>query len=132
MPDPLSVISATAKTVEKLWKVSQKVKDVETRELIADLRLRMADLKVQFANLQEENLRLREESKHATTDVDIRGKLTRKDNVYFLLEPVMGYGEGPYCPTCFDVAGKLITVSVTPKTFEKFGKYFCANCKEYY
>ena len=132
MADVLSILNGAITTVQKLREISQKVKDAETTNLIADLNLKLADLKMKFAELQEDNLRLRNELNEAKTQADIRGMMTLRDGLYHLKTPMEDRPEGPYCTRCLDVEGRPVLVSQLAKVFHDAAKYQCPNCKAHY
>ena len=132
MVDILSVVNGAITTLQKLREISQKVKDAETSNLIADLNIALADLKMKFAELQEENLRLKNELNEAHTQADIRGMVTLRNGLYYLKQPVDDRPEGPYCTRCLDVEGKAVLVAQLARTFHAIAKYQCPNCKARY
>jgi regulator of replication initiation timing len=67
---------------------------------------------MEVADAREENVALRAQVAELTQRLDVRQKLERRGNVYHLKDPPTGYSEGPYCMTCFDDDGKLISVHV--------------------
>ena len=132
MADPLAIIGGAIKTVQKLREVSQKVKDADTLNLIADLNLSLADLKLQFADLQNENLRLQEELKKSKLQSSFRDKLILKNGLYYFKVAEPNRSDGPYCTRCFDVDEKLVLVAALPRDFQEFGQFSCPNCKAHY
>ena len=59
MPDIISSISAAIATAKKLKEISDKTKDAELRNLLADLSLELAEIKTQLADVNEENRQLK-------------------------------------------------------------------------
>jgi hypothetical protein len=51
MADFLTLVGAAVETVRKLRAIAEKVKDAETRSLMADLHLQLADIKTEAARL---------------------------------------------------------------------------------
>lgn len=97
--------------IKKLRELSQKLKNAEMHDLIADLMLQGAELKMKTAELQSENLELRRSMDELRQKVDIRSKVEFRDGLYYLAQPIHGYGEGPFGPTCFDEDGLLISLT---------------------
>ena len=100
---------------------------------IADLKLDIAGLKEQLATIMLENQQLNAqllssaESGVARSNVDIR------DKVLWLKELVEGYGEGPYCPNCFELTGKLIAVHDMRGTpLGRVVKFSCEQCDSHF
>jgi hypothetical protein len=89
------------------------------------------DLKMDVAALREENLSLRAELRAAPESQDQRSHLEHRENVYFLREPGNRHA-GPYCPRCYDVEQRLVTVATLPPEFQDMATYRCSHCKGTY
>ena len=57
MPEIMSSISSAITIAKKLKVVSDKVKDADFKNLLADLNLELAGIKMQLAEVMEENIR---------------------------------------------------------------------------
>ena len=78
-----------------------------------DLYQRVLNLHSDIIELVEENNRLRMEIGELKKKVEIKGKLKpimNKDLIYYLISDRGDPDEGPFCPTCWDVDGKLVRV----------------------
>lgn len=60
MPEIIASISAAISTAKKLKEISDKIKDAELRNLLADLSLELAEIKTQLADMMDENRQLKE------------------------------------------------------------------------
>ncbi|MCZ6654698.1 MAG: hypothetical protein O7D91_16940 [Planctomycetota bacterium] len=126
--DALSVVGKALDVVGKLREA--KIKDAETRNLIADLNIALADIKMKFAEAGGRITELEGQLSEARKIPDLRSRLRKDKGVYFFKEQVEDYPhEGPYCPRCFDVEGRLVTVQELPKDFRNLARFVCANCK---
>ncbi len=110
---------------KKALEVSKKMKSAELQSIIADLMSHAADLKCQLADLKTENAKLIEEIAAIKKQQDIRSKLEKRDNYYYLKEQVDGYAEGPYCTRCNDVDNKLVIMHMN----YSLNCFFCPQCE---
>jgi len=121
--------------VKRAYELSRKIKDVKLRELIAELRIDVVSLKEEQVALREQNVQFRQRIEDLQRVSDIRSKVERRGNFYYLTEPIPGYGEGPFCLTCLDVEGKLVSMhSGTQKarragTLREETYWRCGNCQ---
>jgi len=109
-------------TIEDIYSALKRAKEISDRIKNADLLDVLADLKFQVSDLKEEIVRLREENTNLRDQKDLRTKVVFRDDVYYLSEPVPGLSRGPFCPKCWENAGKLITLK----------KHWCHVCKAPY
>jgi len=106
----MGILEDVLLAADRAYKVAQKLHDAELQEAIADLRLGAARLKSEMADLRAGNAELRESIGEMKRQADIRSKVQFRNGMYYLTEELPGYGEGPFCPTCYDSDGKLITL----------------------
>ncbi len=125
--DALQIITKAIDLASELR--DMKVKDAEAQHSIADLYLALADIKMKFVEAQERITQLECELKDAHKMPDLRDKLQIKHGVYYFTEPVPGRHEGPYCPTCLDAKGTLVTIAELPELFRDVQRFHCNNCK---
>ena len=59
MAEIISSVSSAIAIVKKLKEVSDKIKDANFKNLLADLNLELAEIKTQVAEVMEENTRLK-------------------------------------------------------------------------
>ena len=88
--------------------------------------------------LQEENLQLKEEIKALEQKLETKGKIYFKDGLYWLRkDDDSDNPDGPYCPRCYDVNGKLVHIHFFPsmkirdETFYRSG-FICNQCESRY
>src|SRR5437870_8782218 len=86
----IDLLSLIAKAVE----VSDKLKDVELKELLVKARLEAVSLADENVRLRKENLELREASRD-------REEMYFEDN-YWWRKRADGSREGPFCPRCWE------------------------------
>jgi hypothetical protein len=132
MPDPIALLAGAFETAKRLWDIAEKIKDADTKGLIADLRVALADIKTEVAALKETNLGLEAEVRRLQEKPNIRANIEPRDGVYYLKTPEVGRSNGPYCPRCLDVVEKLIPLAEQPHTFRSFGKWRCPECTAHY
>jgi len=108
--------------MKKVSDIAQKLRDVELQGVIIDLSLGIIALKEEMAKLREENLHLQGKINEMEKKTDIRSKLVLRNSAYYLTEPVQGYSQGPFCMTCMDEDGLLMSV------WNKNGFRHCGRC----
>lgn len=59
MPDIIAAISTAISTAKKLKEVSDKIKNADLKNLLADLTLELAEIKTQLADVTTENTQLK-------------------------------------------------------------------------
>jgi uncharacterized small protein (DUF1192 family) len=128
MADVMAMVGTAIETLKKLRAVAEKIKDAETRNLIADLSISLADLKMEIASLKEENLRLDSELKQKKSREAAGEQLVIRDGVLYFNEPPPGKAAGPYCPNCKE-NNRLVLIKDNRNTpFQDFGNFHCAIC----
>lgn len=133
MTDVLGPLATALSIAEKLQQLASKVRNAETRSLIADLQLALAEVKEQLAEVQQENLDLRKQLRDAETVEDFRSLLELRGDLYwFADDPPEGRSPGPYCTACFDVRDKLVAVTPMARVMRTLGKYSCPACQAVY
>jgi len=105
--DLLATVVARAK---QLYELSQKLKDIEIRTVIAGLKSSVLDLQDEVVQLRQEHLRLRAEHEELLKQRRIRPKFELRDGFYELTEPIEGHPAGTYCPVCFEQDRLMIPV----------------------
>lgn len=142
MPDITSFTAAASaltqayNTVQSVKEIAKRMENAELRLAIADLTGNLADAKIELAQALEENLQIRRELDERDRIADIRSKLFKEDNVYKTVEPIDGYGNGPFCMRCLDVDGVLVNVQITHHKassnrhgdYPAYDSYRCFNC----
>lgn len=112
--------------IKRIREVSAKLRDAELQAAIAELSLSASDLKIELAEMREANSTLRGELARLQTSANLRAQLQLRRGMYFLTEPPVGFHEGPYCTTCFDDSGKLISVT------NQVSRHACFVCNSYF
>lgn len=105
--DLLATVVARAK---QLYELSQKLKDIEIRTVIAGLKSSVLDLQDEVVQLRQEHLRLRAEHEELLKQRRIRPKFELRDGFYELTEPIEGHPAGTYCPVCFEQDRLMIPI----------------------
>ncbi|MGI8980550.1 MAG: hypothetical protein ACR2FY_15080 [Pirellulaceae bacterium] len=124
--DTIALVGKAVDLVQQLRGIAQKVKDAESQNLIADLMISLADIKIQVAELKGENLDLRtqlasHENRKAEAD-----KFEQVGNV--LYQRTDTEHKQPYCPRCFQVDHREMTLTKVKPPFNDFGNWKCAQC----
>lgn len=89
--------------------VAKAVEEIHNLELYQ----RVLNLHADIIELVEENNRLRSEIAEIKKKAEIKGKMQHAmetDLIYYLVDE-NGKRDGPYCPTCWDIDGKLVRLS---------------------
>jgi hypothetical protein len=130
MADVLTLVATAIDTLKKLRAVSEKIKDAESRNLIADLSIALADLKSEVAGLKEENRWLQAELNQKRTREQHGEQLVVRDGVLYFNEPPSGKPAGPYCPNCKENGNRLVLMKDNRNTpFQQICKFRCPECQ---
>ena len=132
MADPISAIGHLISTAKRLYEISEKMKNVEAKQIIADLNESLTDIRGQVFELKEENLKLREQLATSQRQQKPQDRLEIREGKYYLREPGPGEHPGPYCVGCFASRGKLVPLTKLPPAFNVFGDWNCSVCKEHF
>ncbi|MBN2582536.1 MAG: hypothetical protein JXL80_05665 [Planctomycetes bacterium] len=108
--DVLGLAGGLVAGLKKLSELAKKLHNAELHDLVANLTLQGAELKMKLAELQSENSDLRSRVDDLARKADIRSKVESRDGLYYLTQRIEGYGKGPFCPTCLDQDGQLISL----------------------
>ena len=123
--------------VKYLRRANANVEQAEVKLKLAELMETLSELKVRLVDAKDENLALREQLSAANWRKDIRLQLVLRDNSYVSMDAeIPGYGQGPWCSSCFDSNGELISLhhkvassaSVGDKSWTSY-KWECPVCK---
>ena len=135
--DPLTGALTSLKTASDLargliaaetsvGKADLKLKIAELAEALVAARLAVVDAQDTIREQRDEIARLK--------NVDgIRQRMVKRRDTYFLSE-VEGES-GPYCPRCWEVDGRLVTLARTPShspAVRLGGAYRCPQCNKYF
>jgi hypothetical protein len=120
----LEVADKVIEGVKAIREIAQKLHDADLQNQIADLLNNSANLKLELAEQKAELLNLRTENEDLKRGRDLRQRLIRKDSVLQLIAPDPFYGDGPFCPICFENTSKLMQVFANPNT----RTWVCPNC----
>src|SRR5437899_2571928 len=128
--DVIAAVTKAVDLVQQLRNITQKVKDAETQNLIADLLNSLADIKIQVAGLKEENLELRTELTSHQNRKSEANKFEHVGNVLYLRADAEH--KQPYCPRCFQIDHREMTLTKVKPPFNDFGNWKCAQCNKYF
>ena len=106
----LQLIDRAVMLTRTLMEASKKMRNAELQLTVADLLLTTADLKTELVDMQTKLAEARNEVRYLKERLKMRGKVEFRDGFYHLRKPVRGFSEGPFCATCFEEDGLLITV----------------------
>lgn len=94
MADLISTVSTALSIASRLKKVSDKIRDAEFRNLLADLSIELAELKSNAADLIEENTRLRQQLNELdTSPADPCPRCRKRTYVVTKSEPDKQFGK---------------------------------------
>lgn len=91
----------------------RKADKIEEYKQILDLQSVMLEMQSKIVELNEENKKLKQ-------DLEIKGKITFKNNFYYV------DGVGPYCSRCYDVEKKMVRAHPINDNHAK-----CPECEIY-
>jgi ribosomal protein L37E len=94
MADLVSTVSTALTIVSRLKEISDKVRDAEFRNLVADLSIELAEVKLKVAGLLEENAKLRQQLNELdTTPADPCPRCRKRTYVVTKSVPDKQFGE---------------------------------------
>jgi len=120
-------IQAAIELARRLKQLSEKLRDVELKNMAADLSLQLADVKVRLAEVLDENGRLKARLLLFESHSSRAEALVIRGGLYF-----SNSGDGPFCTHCYDTKQKVIRLTKEKAPFNQFGDYKCPSCKEYF
>ena len=127
MTDILKSIQAAIDLAKKIKEISEKTKDAEFKNMVADLSLELANAKQRVAQLLDENGKLKAELQLARHHSSRAEGLTIRNGLYFSAS-----GEGPFCPHCYDSKGQVSRLVKQRENWVEFGDHMCPACKNYF
>lgn len=104
-------------------KAQLKLQVAELAELLANARMSVLDA-------QEEIHRLQKRIRELEASEDVRERLVRRGNVYFLKDG--DKEKGPYCLRCYESDQKLMPLRTNPPGMRDFGLFVCPHCQDFY
>jgi hypothetical protein len=116
----MSIAAAVATTTFELARVLQaglatgQVRSEEVSSRLMELQQNILDMQGMLHDLAEENRKLKSEIAAQKSIEEIAKALVVADSVYFLRKS-SGELDGPFCPTCWDDANKLIRLKFENK-----------------
>src|SRR5262245_24167697 len=109
---------------KKLLAIREFAKNAEVKLLIAELQVQLADVKTQVADLMKENTKLKDEANRIAS---LPNLTLKKNRLYYKQD-----GEGPFCPTCFDVKRIVVRLVRKTQTIADETDWRCNNCQSAY
>ncbi|MCL2645799.1 MAG: hypothetical protein FWD61_02205 [Phycisphaerales bacterium] len=111
--------------IKLLRETTKKMQNAELQGQIADLMLASADMKLEMVELKAKILKVREENAELKRTNDLRANIEiREKNHVYLKSPILGYNQGPFCPICLEIDGKLINI------WESSMGWCCPHCEK--
>ena len=120
-------VTRTLDLLKRCRELAEKTNDLETKELILEMRSQLADTKSVLIDAKEEINSKRE------LIVELEKKISQKESM--TLQGKFYYKEGdslPHCPKCFEKDNLAIHLSDLPEMMVDLGKYKCPSCKSIY
>lgn len=114
---PIDPITLAWDAVKKLREISDKLKDAETKNIIADLMMSLADVKTELVEARETIAKLQQKSDLAT-QMELRD-----DGFYYFIDATETCPQGPYCSKCLNTNGELGLIKKGPMR-----SHVCRNC----
>lgn len=115
-------VTRTLDLLKRCRELAEKANDIETKELILEMRSELADTKSVLIDAKEEINAKRELIAKLEKKISQKESLTLKGSFY--------YREGddiPFCPSCFEKDNLAIHLQISP--MPAFGYYRCPNCE---
>ena len=98
----IPIIESLLRGLKTAKEVSDKIKDADLTNAIADLMMNAASLKMEIANLKSENHKLKEKLSEKE-----KYNMVFENSVYWNVKPD-GTKDGAFCPTCWENQNKAI------------------------
>jgi len=114
---PIDPITIAWEAVKRLREISDKIKDAEAKNIIADLMMSLADVKTELVEAREEIAQLQKRD-DLSTQLELRD-----DGFYYFIKDADNRPQGPYCSRCFTAKGELGLVKPGPMRSK-----ICHNC----
>jgi hypothetical protein len=126
--EALALITQALELTTKIRGIAEKAKDADTKLAIADLQIALANVKAEIATLMNENLSLKQQLEKKQTEPQPGSDIEFRDGAYWYKTPPAGRAEGPYCPRCKDVDGRMVMLSNPSVPFRRVFKWKCPQC----
>jgi hypothetical protein len=108
----VETVTAVVAGLKQAHEVAKKLKNAELQNIIADLTCSVADLKIELADLRDQNLELRRKIDEFEQKADLRANIEIRGGLCYLPETVKGFGQGPFCLSCWVQHGVLAPVGL--------------------
>lgn len=123
----LQSLKMANETVKYLRSVDANFDKAELKVKYAELADTIADTRDSLLEAKEENESLQARIKELEAARDLRSRLIKRGNVYFIREDS---GEsGPICVRCFEADHKQMPLTKLSPDFQAIGDYRCPDCK---
>lgn len=127
MPDMASISAALASLnaatdiVKGLRAVDRAIAETEVKIKLVDVLDKLTDARMALATLQEEVLARDRQIRGLQEKLDTRAKMVYSQPAYW--QEKDGQRDGPFCPQCYDSAGKVIRLQPAES-----GVWTCKTC----
>lgn len=125
--DLLSFASGLIPIIEKLKQASDKVADVQVKELFAELQNMATTARLEAMKLKEENINLREQNMELNSKLTLRESLKQKPSGLYYRESNPDF---LLCPRCYETTGNTLTL--LKGTWYGQIAYSCPQCEKHY
>ena len=118
-------LTRTLDLLKRCRELADKANDIETKELILEMRSQLADTKSVLIDAKEEINSKRELIANLEKKINQKESMTLSGSFY--------YKEGdsvPFCPSCFEKDNQAIHLQISP--MPTFGYYRCPGCGNNY
>jgi hypothetical protein len=119
-----STVSGAVGVLREIGILARKAGNAELNQRLIDLQCRIIELQTQFTELANDNERLKRLNAELTHSAEIEKEMKYEESVFWRLRDGKRI-DGPFCPTCWEDARKLI--HLTPGATE--GTYSCGAGK---
>ena len=126
----LQSLKMANETVKYLRSVEANFDKAELKVKYAELADTIADTRESLLDAKEENESLQARIKELEAARDIRSRIVKRGNVYFIREES---GEsGPICVRCYEADHKQMPLTALPRDFRDLAQYRCPDCEAVY
>ncbi|HYV97616.1 MAG TPA: hypothetical protein VE967_09195 [Gemmatimonadaceae bacterium] len=122
----LSAIKSAAEIVKVIRSADAGMEKAELKLKIAELAESLADARLAVVDAQEQIITLQRQLTEAARLAEVHERVERRNSVYYLRDA--DSESGPYCPRCYEVDRKLVSLRPPPRPMRHLGQWQCPNC----
>jgi len=128
MPDPIGAITGAISLTKELHDIAVRAKDIESQKRILELEKSLLEAEKEMHRLNRENFELSKKVEAVSSPAI----LEFRDGYYFKKSPAPGENPGPYCPKCWEIRKKTVSLVKPPGDLKYVHDWRCPECNNDY